>query len=213
MSATNGPEPATDAEMAAWIGAAMRDVDRFSAVRESSDAHRLVHGCELYPSAEGPLLGVLARASNALRAIELGCGLGYSALWLASGLGDSGIVDTVEVDSSHVELAMGFVRDAGMAGRVRVLTGASIDILPSLSVPYDLAFFDGDLDDCLQDLDQLERLVRPGGLLISSNLFLGRYVPDAPWLEKATEYRLRLLDSGVWQTAFLPGGKALSVRL
>jgi predicted O-methyltransferase YrrM len=43
----------------------------------------------------GPLLGVLAAATGAERILELGTGLGYSALWLAE---DGAHVDTIEQD-------------------------------------------------------------------------------------------------------------------
>ena len=51
-----------------------------------------------------------------------------------------------------------------------------------------------------------------GGTLITSNLFLGVYVPDAPWLADAAEYRRRILDEPWLRTVFMPDGKALSVR-
>jgi predicted O-methyltransferase YrrM len=77
--------------------------------------------------------------------------------------------------------------------------------------PYDLTFVDCDPDAYLTLLDLLPQRVRPGGLLVSSNLFLGQY-GDIPGLEVTAAYRARILDDGDWRTSFLPGGKALSVR-
>lgn len=45
-----------------------------------------------------------------------------------------------------------------------------------------------------------------------SNLFLGRYMPDAPWLAEVGRYREWLLDDRRWVTSFLSNGKAVSVR-
>jgi predicted O-methyltransferase YrrM len=85
-------------------------------------------------------------------------------------------------------------------------------LLLALQESYDFAFLDGDPEGCLADLDQFTRLLRPGGLLVSSNLFLGRYVSGASWLAQTAEYRRRLLTERHWGTAFLPNGKAISVR-
>ena len=55
-------------------------------------------------------------------------------------------------------------------------------------------------------------LLRAGGLLVSSNLFLGRYDPALPGLAEGAAYRRRLFDEREWLTSFA-GLKALSVRL
>jgi hypothetical protein len=49
-------------------------------------------------------------------------------------------------------------------------------------------------------------------LLISANLFLGQHAPDLPGLEKTAEYRLRILDSSRWLTAYMSDGTAISIR-
>ena len=206
-------EPATDAEMAAWVAAANEAGDRFNTLRADSDAHRMSHGCDLYPSADGPLLAALARLAKPARLLEVGCGLGYSALCLAEGAGSDATVETIENDPVHVELARRNIERFRFDNRVAILEGSSSKILPRLTGPYDLAFFDGDPGTCMADLLEFERLVPAGGTLISSNLFLGRYVPGAPWLSEVRRYRERLIAGGSWRTVFLAGGKALSTRV
>jgi predicted O-methyltransferase YrrM len=205
-------EPASAVGVAAWVAAANAQADLFFAVREASEVHRAAHGCDLYPSADGPMLGVVAAAVNAVRIVEVGCGLGYSALWLAHGGGPGCSVTTIEADPVHADLARHHVGEAKMSSRISVAVGRSAVVLAGLDPPFDLAFFDGDIDGSLADLAQVERLVRPRGLLISSNLFLGQYVPGAPYLAEGAAYRRRILDPTRWLTVFLAGGKALSVR-
>ncbi len=209
--AVRNPEPGNDAEMREWIVAAMDARDEFASLRALSDTHREEHHCDVYPSADGPLLGVLA-AGVRTRALEIGCGLGYSALWIAHGAGEDALVQTIEHDAMHARIAIQQLRARGFGDRVQVLVGRSSELLPALEAPYDFGFFDGDPEGCLADLDQLTRLVRPGGLLVSSNLFLGRYVPGASWLAESAEYRRRILSEPHWRTAFLPNGKAVSIR-
>ncbi len=207
-------EPSSAAEVATWIREQAQARDRFIHISRSSEAHRVEHGpfCTVYPTGSGPLLGVLAAGTGARRILEVGCGLGYSAAWLAFGSAPDGTVETIEKDPVHVELAALQLAREGYGGRVTIHQGSGADILPRLGGPYDLIFCDGELDEYLVDLDQFLRLLRPAGLLITSNLFLGQYAPEIPGLVHAATYRRRLLEDARLLTTFLPGGLALSVR-
>jgi predicted O-methyltransferase YrrM len=197
-------EPSSRRDVAAWVEEHLRD--RYEQVRVESDEHRERHRCTVYPTASGPLLGVLAAATAARRVLELGTGLGYSALWLA----DAGAhVDTIEHDEQHAELSR--ANAAGVGADVTVHVGLGRELLPTLAPGYDLVFNDGEPVEFETDLDEFERLLRPGGLLVSANLFLGRYSDDVVGLEHAAAYRLRLLDERRYTTAILRDGLALSV--
>jgi predicted O-methyltransferase YrrM len=98
-------EPTSPEAVATWIEAVQRERDPFERVRLASHEHRGHHGpgCSVYPTSSGPLLSVLAAAIKAERILELGCGLGYSALCLAHDC--HGLVETIERDPDHVRLA------------------------------------------------------------------------------------------------------------
>lgn len=208
-------EPMSQAAVADWIRTQTRTHDRYADVYDASERHRIDHGgdCDVYPSASGPLLGALAAAAGARRILEIGCGLGYSALWLADGAGPNGAVETCEKEPLHAELARRQFGDHDAGHRITIHAARAIDVLAGLRGPYDLIFADGDPDEYLAGLEQFLRLLKPGGTLITSNLFLGGYVPDAPWLADAAEYRRRILDDPQLRTVFLAEGKALSVRV
>ena len=206
-------EPRTRADVEAWVERAMRRHDPFEHVRRASEEHRVAHGngCTVYPTSSGPLLRTLAAAARAQRILEVGCGLGYSALCLAAG--STGRVDTIEADATHAALARELLEREGLARRVVVHGGHSIDVLPRLRGPYDLVFSDGDPEHFLDDLGAFERLVRAGGLLVSANLFLAQFVPELAELPQLAQYRRRLLRGDRWLTSLQPDGLALSVRL
>jgi predicted O-methyltransferase YrrM len=198
-------EPRSPEEVTAWIETRLDD--RYAGVRVESEEHRERHGCTVYPTASGPLLGVLVAATAARRVLELGTGLGYSALWLA----DAGAhVDSIEQDEEHAELARANAREAG--ADITVHVGLGRELLPTLEPSYDLVFNDGEPAEFEIDLDEFERLLDSGGLLVSANLFLGQYSDDVQGLEHAAAYRLRLLDDRRYATTVLHDGLALSVR-
>jgi predicted O-methyltransferase YrrM len=203
-------EPTSAESVAAWIQTAQRQRDPFEHVRLTSHEHRESHGagCSVYPTSSGPLLSVLAAAVSAERILEVGCGLGYSALCLAHG--SDADVGTIERDVEHARLAEQTILREGYGNRIRVLLGRGAEALPGLDGPYDLIFSNGDPGEMPLDLDHFLRLLRPGGLLVSANLFLTQFVPDLPGVDQMAEYRQRLLDDNRLLTAIVLGGLALS---
>lgn len=144
-------------------------------VRLESEKHREEHGaeCAVYPSSpkKGRMLQLMLMTIGARRVLEVGCGLGYSAIWLARGLTRGGRVETVESDPIHVRLTQSNLKRARVAGKVRVLQERAEDILPILSKPYDLVFDDAAYGRPPAYLEDLTRLTKVGGLLVTSNWF------------------------------------------
>jgi predicted O-methyltransferase YrrM len=202
-------EPASEREARDWIAREVERADVFREIAQATERHRVEHGCTAYASSDGPLLGVLVRAAGARRVLEVGTALGYSAAWLAHGA-PGARVDTIEADASHARAAEDHLRRAGLADRVRIHVGRSPAALALLEPGYDVALYDADVPTP-PELEAFHRLLRPGGLLVTSNLFLGQY-GTRPGLAQGAEYRRRLLDPKQWLTAFA-GLKALSVRV
>src|SRR5262245_22565121 len=207
-------EPKSAAAVKRWIEKHTRSSDRFAYVADKYEPHRKEHGCyDVYPSSNGPLLGALAAAAKPKRLLEVGCGLGYSALWLAYGAGPRGDLQTIEANKEHAKLSRDHFKAEGLEKKIEVLLGEAARVLPALKGTYDLIYFDTDPAESLFVLDHSERLLRKGGILISANLFLGQFAPDIPGLEKTAEYRLRILDAARWLTAYTADGTSISVRV
>lgn len=187
---------------------------------DRSTAHRLAHGegCTVYPSSptNAPLWPLLAAMLDARRFLEIGTGLGYTAALMAEAGGPGCQVDTIEALGEHADLAEQEVAQRHLADRIRVLRGTAREVLPRLTVPYDVVFLDADWDDYPALLPHLLRLARPGGMLVTSNLF-PLFEPWAQHLsgkEAIEEYLRRLLREPGVRTFIIPGlWKALSYRV
>jgi len=183
---------------------AKKSPDPFGEVRAQTLRHRAQHGCGAYPFDDGSILGVIAAAVAAKRVLELGCALGYTALWFAHGAKGASI-DTIEFDPAHVRLARENFVAFGVANRVSVHQGDFAEVLPRLAPGYDLAFFDG-FAPTPGYLRTFQKLIRPRGVLISSNL----HFRDA----ETRAYCDLLFAGGAWLTAAIADGDtAMSVRL
>jgi predicted O-methyltransferase YrrM len=131
---------------------------------------------------EGKLLHVLLRAAGAATVLELGSLAGYSGIWLARALpaAPRGRLTTIERDPDHARLARRAFADAGLADRVRLIEGAALDVLPTLTPGFDAVFVDADKEPLAQYFEWSVKLLRPGGLLLCDNAFFhGAAVDEA----------------------------------
>ncbi len=187
---------------------------------EKSHVHREQHGegCDVHPSSPGdaPLWPLLAVALPAERFLEVGCGLGYTAALMAEAGGPGSRVDTIEADEEHADLAEQELSRRGLGDRVRVLRGEAMVLLPDLTDPYDVIFVDADWSEYPAFLPQLARLTRPGGFLVTANLFplFEEWAQEMPYKEKVREYLELLVRDSRFHTYIIPGRwHALSLRL
>jgi caffeoyl-CoA O-methyltransferase len=121
-------------------------------------------------AAEGKFLHVLARAIRAERILEIGTLGGYSTIWLARALPPAGKLITIEVDAHHADVARSNITRAGLADRVDVRVGAALDVLPTLSGPFDFIFIDADKETYVEYFEWAVKLARPGALIVADNV-------------------------------------------
>lgn len=149
----------------------MNDV-LFAELLETSQRHRDEHDCGAYPYDKGSLLATITAAVAPSRIVEVGTGIGYTAVCMASAAPDCR-VDTIDADQIHVDLATTHFEQYGVAARATAHGGQADDVLPECTAAgYDLAFFDG-YAPTLSILTNIERVLRPGGTFVCANLTLG----------------------------------------
>lgn len=129
--------------------------------------------------AQGKFLAVLARSIGARRVLEVGTLGGYSTIWLARAVGESGEVVTLEYDPLHAATARANVDAAGVGARVDIRVGAALDSLPGLTGPFDLVFIDADKENNANYVRAALGLARPGALIIVDNVVREGAVADA----------------------------------
>jgi predicted O-methyltransferase YrrM len=120
---------------------------------------------------QGKFLSLLAGAIQARRILEIGTLGGFSTIWLARGAGPDGRVVTLEYDPKHAEVAQANLQRAGVGDRVRVVVGAALDTLPTLTDgPFDLVFIDADKDNYVAYLEWAIKLAHPGSVIVADNV-------------------------------------------
>ena len=132
------------------------------------------------PPDEGALLTMLARLTNARRALEVGTFLGYGAISIARGLAEGGRLTCLELDEKYAAMARANLKDAGVDDRVEILVGPAEELLRSMpeEPTYDFAFLDADKTSYPTYYEQIVPRLQPGGLLVIDNVLLGGGVVD-----------------------------------
>ncbi len=120
---------------------------------------------------EGKLLYLLLLTIGAKRVLEIGSLGGYSGVWLARALPPGGELTTIEKDPKHAKIARESFAAARLHGRVQLIEGAALDVLPTLHPGFDAVFIDADKEPLPQYFEWGMRLLRRGGLLLCDNAF------------------------------------------
>jgi len=120
---------------------------------------------------EGKLLYLLLLTIGAKRVLEIGSLGGYSGVWLARALPPGGELTTIEKDPKHAKIARDSFAAARLHGRVQLIEGAALDVLPTLHPGFDAVFIDADKEPLPQYFEWGMRLLRRGGLLLCDNAF------------------------------------------
>ncbi|MFI1012737.1 O-methyltransferase [Streptomyces sp. NPDC020965] len=135
---------------------------------------------------QGKLLYLLARLQGARTVLEIGTLGGYSTIWLARALPESGRLISLEYSPEHAEVARANLARAGLDSIAEVRTGAALESLPKLAAepgagPFDLFFIDADKWNNPRYVEWALRLSRPGSVIIVDNVVRGGSVlnPDS----------------------------------
>lgn len=123
---------------------------------------------------QGKFLQILAKLCHAKRILELGTLGGYSTIWLARALPTDGKLITIEIDPQHAEVAQKNLINAGVANRVDIHVGKSLELLPQLvdkgEEPFDLIFIDADKPPYAEYFELCLRLARQGSVIVLDNV-------------------------------------------
>lgn len=129
-------------------------------------------------AAQGKMLHLLALSIGARRVLEVGTLGGYSAIWMARALPDTGELVSLEIDPRNAEVASDNIRRAGLNDRVNILVGPAISRLPSLDGPFDFTFIDADKQSNADYFDHAVRLSRRGAVIVVDNVIRNGDVID-----------------------------------
>ena len=168
------------------------------------------------------LLRFLIRTKRPSSILEVGTGVGYSALFMSEYMPEDGRITTVEKYEKRIPEAKRNFRESGREARITLLEGDAAQLLPALEPSFDLIFMDAAKGQYLHFLPEMLRLLCPGGLLVSDNVLRdgdileSRYAVrrrDRTIHARMREYLYALKHDPRLETLILPMGDGMTVSV
>ncbi len=144
---------------------------------------------------QGKLLEMISYIMKPSKILEIGAYVGYSAVCLAKGLENDGILHTIEADEELEDIILKTINDANLDNKIKLHIGEALNVLPSIDEEFDLVFIDADKINYINYYEQVLPKVRTGGIIILDNiLWSGKVVYTQPKLDKETATLIQLND-------------------
>ena len=112
--------------------------------------------------------------------LEIGTYSGYSALCMAEGLKDGGMLHTFEINDEQEDFTRPWLEQSAYADKIRFYIGDVMQLLPSMDIVFDMAFIDGNKRFYLDYYELVLNKLRKGGFILADNTLWDGHVLDDP---------------------------------
>ena len=141
---------------------------------------------------QGQLLRMLCRMIDARAVLEIGTYTGYAAISMAMGMGEDGVLHTIDVNDELEDFTREFIRKSGLEKRIVFHVGDALEIIPELEGMFDLVFIDADKREYPEYYRLVFDKVRVGGIIVADDvLWDGKVVTEG---EKTDAQTRGILD-------------------
>ena len=168
------------------------------------------------------LLKFLLASARPKRILEVGTAVGFSALLMAEYNPVPAHITTIENYEKRIPIARSNFARAGREEEITLIEGDAALVLKELSGPYDFIFMDAAKGQYIHFLDDVLRLLAPGGMLVSDNVLQDGDIIESRFAvtrrnrtihKRMREYLYELTHHDQLTTAVLPVGDGVTVSV
>ena len=128
---------------------------------------------------QGKFLEMTSMMIKPRRILEIGTFTGYSALCLAKGLAEDGILHTIELRENDAATAKGFFDRSVYKEKMILHTGDAKEIVNKLDEVFDLVFIDADKPGYIEYFNLVFPKLKKNGFIFADNIFFHGQVLEA----------------------------------
>jgi len=118
---------------------------------------------------QGRFLSMMSKMLNPKRILEIGTFTGYSALCLAEGLAEDGLLHTIEINNENEDIIRKYIEKTGNTNKIMLHFGTALNIIPGIDEIFDMAFLDADKESYIEYFNLVIDKIRPGGIILAEN--------------------------------------------
>lgn len=142
---------------------------------------------------QGKVLEMISKMIQPEKILELGTYTGYSAICLAKGLKQNGILHTIEINDELEDFILKYIKKSGLEEKIKLHSGDAMKIIPQINEQFDLVFIDADKREYLAYYHIVLDYVKPGGFILADNvLWSGKVIelekPDDEYTKGIFEF-------------------------
>lgn len=171
------------------------------------------------------LLKVLIKGIRPVSILEVGTAAGFSAILMAGCAPSDCKITTIEKYEKRIPEAKANFKRAGLDERIEFIEGDAADVLKKLADEgrrYDLVFMDAAKGQYLNFLEDVLRLLSPGGMLVSDNVLQDGDIIESRFAvtrrnrtihSRMREYLYALTHDERLETTILPVGDGVTISV
>lgn len=118
---------------------------------------------------QGRMLKMFVKMIRPHRILEIGTYSGYSALCMAEGLTEDGMLYTFEINDEQEDFTRPWLEGSEYADKIKFYIGDALELVPQMDVTFDLAFIDGDKRKYSEYYEMALSRLSDGGYIIADN--------------------------------------------
>ncbi|NVK27116.1 MAG: O-methyltransferase [Flavobacteriia bacterium] len=136
---------------------------------------------------QGRVLSLLSHLHRPKKVLEIGTYTGYSALCMAEGLPEDGVLHTIDINEELEEFARNWFDQHPKGKQIIQHIGNALEIIPTLADKWDLVFIDADKSNYLKYYELIIENMNPGGLILCDNVLWSGKIVDPQAKDEDTE--------------------------
>ena len=138
---------------------------------------------------QGRFLSIISKLIKPKKILEIGTYTGYSAICMAEGLIDNGIIHTIDINEELVSIQKKYFKKTKTTNSIIQHVGDAKEIIGKIDETFDMVFLDADKENYIEYYNLCVDKVRSGGLIIADNvLWTGKVIDPKSYDDELTQY-------------------------
>ena len=138
---------------------------------------------------QGRFLSIITKLIKPKKILEIGTYTGYSAICMAEGLIENGIIHTIDINEELVSIQNKYFAKSKCNNSIIQHVGDARNIIKNINEKFDLVFLDADKENYVEYYELVIEKVKKGGLIIADNvLWTGKVVEPEKDDDELTQY-------------------------
>ena len=138
---------------------------------------------------QGRFLSIITKLIKPKTILEIGTYTGYSAICMAEGLVENGIIHTIDINEELVSIQNKYFKKSKCNNSITQHVGDASNIIKNINEEFDVVFLDADKENYIEYYELVIEKVKKGGLIIADNvLWTGKVVEPDKDDDELTQY-------------------------